>query len=526
MAKRLRLKIKWSAILLISITFLFAACELATFSSSVKTASAPDVLKAFSFAVYMDEPASNRFKIAFKYENAAGEEIRLKMPAWCPGYYRIMNFARKVENFSALGDEGQPLAWEKPDENTWKIKLGGCHNLMVEYEVVAKDEAVAESQLTEKRAYISPTSIFMFVPDKMDYPVRVTIQPYRGFSNISTGLEPAIEQPNTFYAENFDVLYDCPIYVGNQEVIKFEVSGVPYELAVDEAGEFNRAEIISALKRLIVAATGVVGEIPYRQYVFIMMGPGRGGLEHRNSMAVFTGIPKVEDRRAFQSWLSFIAHEFFHLYNVKAIRPLALGPFDYEKENRTNLLWFSEGGTVYYEYLILKRAGFITRNEFLETFSRIIEKVENSAGRKMESAAQASYRTWEEPFFGSETTISYYDLGAILTMILDLKIRQATDGQKSLDEVMKLLYHRYYQQERRGFTEEEFRAACEEVAGADLSEFFNYVYTTEPIDYDKYLGYAGLKLEVKEAENGRRTYAIKILEELNGQQLRLLTGWL
>jgi predicted metalloprotease with PDZ domain len=152
--------------------------------------------------------------------------------------------------------------------------------------------------------------------------------------------------------------------------------------------------------------------------------------------------------------------------------------------------------------------------------------VENSAGRKVGSVAQASYNTWEEPFFGSDRTISYYDLGAILTMLLDLKIRHETGGRRCLDEVMKALYQKFYKEQRRGFTDEEFREVCEEVAGADLSEFFNYVYTTEPIDYDKYLGYAGLKLKVKEEASGRRSYTIKMQEELNGQQLRLLTSWL
>lgn len=511
--------------ILILAVLLSAGCQQVGQRPAIKTGPAVDVLSAFSYTVSMEQPGSHRFQVNLRCELAAGEELELKMPAWSPGYYRILNFARQVENFKAQDESGRFLAWEKKDENTWKIKTGRARQLLVSYQVMASGQGVAESQLTEKRAYISPTGIFMFVPGKLDFPVQVTIKPYPGFGQISTGLEPVPGRPNTFYAENFDVLYDCPIYVGNQQVIKFEVSGLTYELAVDEAGEFNQAEIIQALKRLIITATGIIGEVPYRRYVFLLMGPGRGGLEHRNSMAVFTALPKPEDRRAFQGWLSFIAHEFFHLYNVKAIRPVTLGPFDYEKENRTDLLWLAEGGTVYYEYLILRRAGFMTRDEFLERLSQIIEKVENSAGRKLESAAEASWRAWEEPFFGSETTISYYDIGAILTMLLDLKIRHETEGQKSLDDLMRFLYQTYYKEKRRGFTGEEFRAASEQIAGTDLSEFFNYVTTTQPIDYDKYLGYAGLKLMVRE-ENGRNRYSIVMREEVDGQQLRLLMGWL
>ncbi len=514
------------SILALVFVALVASCQLNSPQLQQPAKAEASLLPTFSFTVSMEEPASGRLQVALQYKGIDSDVFELKMPAWAPGYYRILNFARNVTNFKAADSSGKQLPWEKADDHTWKVRSGGATSVEITYEVMAKGQGVAESQLTEKRAYLSPTSVFMFVPGKLDYPVKVMVKPYAGFSRISTGLEPVMGEENSFYAESFDVLYDSPIYVGNQEVLKFGINDIPYEVAIEDPGNFNRDEVISALKRLVMAATSVVGEVPYRRYVFLLMGPGRGGLEHRNSMAVFTRIPSSSNRQEFQSWLSFIAHEFFHLYNVKAIRPVALGPFDYEKENRTNMLWFSEGGTVYYEYLILRRAGFMSREEVLSSFSRLIEKVENSAGRKVESVAQASYNTWEEPFFGSDRTISYYDLGAILTMLLDLKIRQETGGRRCLDDVMRELYQKFYKEQRRGFTDEEFREVCEEVAGADLSEFFNYVYTTEPIDYDKYLGYAGLKLEVKEEASGRRSYAIKMQEELNGQQLRLLTSWL
>ncbi|MGQ9800645.1 MAG: M61 family metallopeptidase [Candidatus Saccharicenans sp.] len=513
-------------ILLFLLVVLDSSCRVN--SLHLETSAQPEaaLLPIFSYLVSMEDPATGRLQIVFRYSGIDAETVELKMPAWTPGYYRILNFARNVTKFKALSESGKSLFWEKVDDHTWKIRMSGEKSLVASYEVLAKGRGVAESQLSEQRAYLSPTSVFMYVEGKLDFPLKVTIKPHPGFKQISSGLEPAVGENNSFYAESFDILYDCPIYVGNQEILKFEVNGIPYEVAVDDPGDFDRVEIISALKRLVMTATSIVGEVPYNRYVFIMMGPGAGGLEHRNSMAVFTKIPKSNNRQEFQRWLSFIAHEFFHLYNVKAIRPMALGPFDYGKENRTNMLWFSEGGTVYYEYLILRRAGFMNREELLNTFSRIIEKVENSAVRRLESAAQASYHTWEEPFFGSDQTISYYDLGAILTMLFDLKIRHETEGRKCLDDVMKFLYERFYKEKRRGFADEEFKQVCQEVAGTNLSELFDYVYTTAPIDYNKYLGYAGLKLEEKEGENGRRIYSIKIQEELDGRQLHLLTGWL
>ncbi|HXK36828.1 MAG TPA: PDZ domain-containing protein, partial [Candidatus Paceibacterota bacterium] len=242
--------------------------------------------------------------------------------------------------------------------------------------------------------------------------------------------------------------------------------------------------------------------IPYRHYTFIMMGPGRGGLEHQNSMAVFTDVPNLDDPNDYRGWLGFIAHEFFHLYNVKASRPIALGPFDYDGENYTNLLWLSEGVTVYYQNVILNRAGFMTRDDCLERFQESIANYENSPGHRFQSATQASFDAWlhflRRGSDSANTTISYYDKGAALGLLLDLKIRHETKNAKSLDDVMRTLYRTYYQQKNRGFTDHEFRQVCETVAGCDLSEFFDvYASTTAEIDYRKYLAYAGLAIGVE-----------------------------
>ncbi|MBN2128778.1 MAG: M61 family metallopeptidase, partial [Sedimentisphaerales bacterium] len=317
-----------------------------------------------------------------------------------------------------------------------------------------------------------------------------------------TGLDPVQEQPYTFSAANFDVLYDCPIMVGNQEILSFAVEGVPHIVAITEPGDFDREKLVAVLKRMVEAAVAVVGDIPYRHYTFIMMGPGRGGLEHQNSMAVFTELPDLDDPNDFQGWLSFIAHEFFHLYNVKAIRPVALGPFDYDRENYTNLLWLSEGGTVYYESLILNRAGFMTRDDCLADFQRSIANYEDIPGHRFQSATQASFDVWlhflRRGGDSANTTISYYDKGAALSLLLDLKIRHETKNRRSLDDAMRTLYQTYYRQKGRGFTDQELRQVCQAIAGCDLSEFFDvYASTTADIDYCKYLAYAGLTIDVE-----------------------------
>jgi predicted metalloprotease with PDZ domain len=236
-----------------------------------------------------------------------------------------------------------------------------------------------------------------------------------------------------------------------------------------------------------------------------MMDQGGGGLEHLNSMAVFSNASGWNNPRSYKGWLSFIAHEFFHLYNVKRIRPIALGPFDYDRENYTNMLWVSEGFTVYYEYLILKRSGLLSLEEYLEMVQRYIVGYENRPGHLFQSAAESSFDTWMKFFSRDEnsvnTTISYYDKGAALGLLLDLKIRYETKNKKSLDDVMRTLYVKYYKEKNRGFTDEEFRMECERAAGCSLPEIFDvYVSTTKEIDYPKYFAYAGLEIDIMPEE--------------------------
>ncbi len=231
------------------------------------------------------------------------------------------------------------------------------------------------------------------------------------------------------------------------------------------------------------------------------MEQGGGGLEHRNSMAVYSIISDYPGTRSQTGWLGFIAHEYFHLFNVKSIRPIVLGPFDYDKGNLTNELWLSEGGTVYYQEIILNRAGFTNSDLFLRAMERTIRSHENIPGHLFQSVGQSSWDTWINFFSRSansrDVTISYYDKGCTICMLVDLAIRNGSKNKNSLDDVMRTLYYDYHKKQNRGFTAEELRGECEKAAQTDLSEIFDvYIPTTEQIDYSKYLAYAGLKIDL------------------------------
>ncbi len=457
-----------------------------------------------AFTVSMEQPTTHYYHVVFRCQGIKGATLDFKMPAWTPGYYQIMDYAKNVLNFRAEAEAEKPLLWEKTTKNTWRVKAGNAAVVTVSYDVYAFAPSVADSYLDDSRGFISPTGVFMHIAGRLAHPVTVAIKPYEGWAKVSTGLDPVDGRPNTFSAPDFDILYDCPILIGNQEILKFDVQGIPHLFAIHNPGTFDREKFLADHKRMVEAAVAMFGEIPYRHYTFLMIGPGGGGLEHLNSTALTFNAASLNNPTGYKRWLSFVSHEYFHHFNVKRIRPIALGPFDYDKENYTNMLWVSEGISVYYEDLILNRAGLLSRDEVLARFGSTIARYENAPGHRFQSATESSFDTWMK-FFSrggnlANTTISYYDKGAGLGMLLDFKIRNETKNRKSLDDVMRTLYHKFYKEKKRGFTDQEFWQVCETTAGCSLSEIFEYASTVKDIDYPKYFAYAGLDIDVRPRE--------------------------
>jgi predicted metalloprotease with PDZ domain len=454
-----------------------------------------------SFVVSMEQPATHTYHVDMSYKGAMGEIVDLKMPMWTPGYYGILDFPKNVRNFHVADGRGTKLAWEKTTENCWRICSNHSSQIRVSYDVLATTPFVANCYLDENRGYIMPAGIFFHIAGRIRQPVTVTIEPYDSWTDIATGLKGVPGKKDTFSAPDFDIFYDSPILIGNLERLpSFTVRGIVHDFVGYRLGNFDRQQFIGNLKAVIEAGINIIGEIPYRHYTFIAIGPGQGGIEHLNSTSFSFDGDGLDSREAMIGSLGFLAHEYFHHYNVKRIRPLALGPFDYDKPNLTNMLWVSEGFTVYYQNLMLARAGLITRDELLESFGRNIAAYEKGTGRYFQSATQSSFETWTQGPFGGRgegivKTISYYNKGALLGLLLDLKIRHETQNKRSLDDVMRTLYRETYKEKQRGFTDQEFQDVCERVARAPLADIFRYATTMVEVDYAKYLGYAGLELE-------------------------------
>ncbi|HNP24770.1 MAG TPA: PDZ domain-containing protein [Panacibacter sp.] len=453
------------------------------------------------FTVSMEHPSTHYFHVEVNCSGFQGDSISFKMPAWAPGYYWIMNYSKNVINFKAADESGKQLACDKTGKNEWRVIKKTNVTVNISYDVYANVQSVADPFLDDSHAYIATGGILIYPKGQLKHDSYITIKPFSKWASVSTGLEPVKEQPFTYHANDFDELFDCPFYIGNQEILSFEVKGIRHEVAFENPANFETGKLLSDLKKMVEAASHVIGDIPYKHYSFLIMGDGRGGLEHRNSTAVFSSnnFYGQSDPESYKRWLGFLTHEYFHLYNIKSIRPIALGPFDYDKENLTHMLWVSEGFTVYYEYIILNRAGLMSKEDAYKAIQGNIKNYENVPGHLFQSATEASYDTWIQFFArgdnAANTMISYYDKGSALGALLDIAIRHETNNKRSLDDVMRTLYNTYYKQKKRGFTDDEFRKACELTAGKALPEIFSYASTTKDIDYKKYFGWAGLGID-------------------------------
>lgn len=458
------------------------------------------------YKVSVPEPARQFVHVELNLIISNQDSVVLKMPNWTPGYYQLMNYAEKVSNFTIKNKTGA-LKWQQPTSNSWKIHLtkNKWQVLSISYDVKATHNFVAGNFVNEERAYLSPAGIFLYPNGISDAKITVEVQPYTAWTKVATGLPKIKGSVNSFHTSNFDVLFDSPILMGNLDSLpSFKVDNKPHYFFAYKPGEFDRVAFMNDLKKIISTASGIIGDVPYTDYSFLAIGPGGGGIEHLNSTSVaFNGTGLDTNRKAKLKLYSFLSHEYFHHYNVKRIRPIELGPFDYDNGSRTKMLWLSEGVTVYYEPIILSRAGLLSEDELLKYFGNSIQAYESKPGRQFQTPADASYQTWEEGPFGRTAdevnkTISPYDKGALLGMLLDFKIRHSTSNKKSLDDLMKLLYNKYYKKEKRGFTEDEFRKEAEMMATVSLDDFFDYIYTLKAVDYTTYLGYAGLQIDLAE----------------------------
>ncbi len=452
----------------------------------------PLLSSPISHLIKMPDPQTHYFEITTTVDlsNTSYKKpfVDLKMAAWTPGSYLIREFAKNLEAVKAEAN-GKSVTISKINKSTWRVALGAAtKKIQVTYRVYAFELSVRTSFLDDSHGYINPASVLLYVNDFSNLPQDISIEPFKNFKVVSTALKETGKF--TYQAKNLDELIDSPIEIGNHQVWDFKVNGIPHQIAFYGTAKVDSVKFVADVTKVCEEAQKVIGEHPCDHYLFIMhnIGRGTGGLEHLYSTTCSVSRSAYESERGYQGILGLLAHEYFHLWNVKRIRPKTLGPFDYENENYTHNLWLSEGMTSYYSGVILQRMGKISNQEYANRVAAEISSVENTPGSHLESAAEASWDAWIKYYRPNENsrnqTVSYYDKGSLLGYVLNAWIIKSTQGQKSIDDVFKYLYQAYYKKLNRGFTDAELEDAFSKVAGNPAKPLFeSYIYGVQTPDY-------------------------------------------
>jgi predicted metalloprotease with PDZ domain len=462
--------------------------------------------EAIRYTLRFPAPQTNYVDVEAIVPTDGRPSVEMMMAVWTPGSYLIREYERNVEAVKAsAGTRALPI--DKTTKNRWRIAAGGAREVTLTYRVYSHEMTVRNNWVEADFALINGAPTFMTLADAAgspdaayNRPHDVTIELPAGWKSSVTGMPDAPDgAPNHYRAPDYDTLVDSPIVVGNPAIHRFTVDGKPHLLVdVGEGGVFDGARAARDLERIVQIDKQFWGSLPYDKYVFFnLLVSASGGLEHKNAVVMMASRWATGTRDKYLAWLSLASHEYFHLWNVKRLRPLELGPFDYEHEIYPRSLWISEGLTDYYADLQLARAGLYTTDEYLRELSAAIRTLQTTGGRLNQSAEMASFDAWIKQYRPDDntvnSTISYYTKGAVLGFLLDARIRAATGDAKSLDDVMRLAFTRY--SGARGFTPEDFRKTASEVAGTDLGPWFlRALESTEELDYGPALEWFGLQL--------------------------------
>lgn len=483
--------------------------------------------KAVRYTLAMPDPAGHAFHVTATFDGLPPDEghIDLVLPAWRPGRYAILDLAAGVLGFGATDRSGKKLPWSKVDKSTWRVATGGSARVTATYRVHADEFPLRTRGLDDTHGFVDGSAVFVYAEKYRGLPVELEVEPYRGW-RVTTGLEG---RGTRFTAPDYDHFVDCPLEIGTQKDHEFTVGGVPHVLSVYGDPAFDADSVTRDIAKIVTAMSELWGGIPYDRYVFLLHAApwAGGGTEHVNSTIMGTRPENLVPGEGYRGFLGLVGHEYFHTWNVKRLRPRGIVPYDYTRENYVRELWIAEGTTSYYDDIVLARTGFITADRYLRSLATAVRDDRLRPGNAAQSLTEASFDAWIRFGRGGphsyNTETDFYTRGAHASLILDLAIRGGTQGEKSLDDVMRLMLRRF-PQGSAGYTVEDFQAAASEVAGADLSGFFSkHVHGAEPLPWEESLKIAGLRLAPADSaekpwtglqlrETGDRVFAARVAD--------------
>jgi predicted metalloprotease with PDZ domain len=477
------------------------------------------------YQVSLDHPEVHVFHVTMMVPVRGGSVV-IAMPAW-NALYQIRDFSYRVRDVSVVCCGTDVRSMPRPEQLTkdsWRISVPPSSSeqageAKVSYSIQWDDPGVFSSQLSGRHAFMNLAQILMYVPDRRGEDTEVD------FKDVPDGWKLAGELSggsahDSFVARSYDALVDAPVEAGKFEEFRIDSGAAHFRVIVD-AANWNRPRLEDALRRITGYELQLMGGAPFQEYTFFFhIGPestmGGGGMEHANSAAIAS--------TSLDGAISIASHEFFHVWNVKRIRPQSLEPVDYTKEQYTRALWFAEGVTDTYSAFTLERTGLWSKKQFYDDLASQIARVQMRPAHLWQSAEESSLDAWFEKYDGynvPDRSISYYDKGQIIGVLLDLAIRDATDNRKSLDDVFRLMYDEYARQGTFYDDSNGVRAAVERVAGKSFEDFFRrYVSGVDEIPYNEFLGVAGLELK---ADAG---YSISEVSHATDRQRRIREGFL
>ncbi len=450
----------------------------------------------------MPDPSSHLFEVEMTIDRYRASTVDVHMAAWRTGRYMMLDFSGGVQQFSAVNERQQPLKFKKTDKDTWRIEKGSASSVIIRYKVYANEFNLRTRELNAEHAFVDPLTVFLYVDDLKNNPLRLTVKPF-GNWKVTTGLEEVPGERFTFMAPNFEYFGDCPLEIGTQQDFEFFVDGKKHIISIYGEGNWNIDTLIADFTRIIIVNKELWGDLPYEKYVFqIHCQPNAGGgTEHINSTIMGVRPFIFTNAKAYKGFLGLVSHEFFHTWNVKQLRPKGISPYDFSRENYTEELWVSEGTTSYYDDLMLVRAGFSDASSYLDIITQMVNNERSRYGNTVQPLAESSFDAWVKFWRGRQNAQNaesdYYGKGSHVSLMLDLEIRHRTNGERSLDDVLRTMYRRFPR--TKGFTNADLQKVCEETGGGSFAEFFaDYIYSTVPIPWEKVLAYAGLTVVSKD----------------------------
>lgn len=483
-------------------------------------------LAAIGYNLAMPQPSSHLFEVSIKVEvgaEANAETLDFQMPRWSPGRYAVFDFAKNVQEFKAASttcppqkdcEPGQKLPVTRLDDQTWRVETRGQRRLEVSYRVYGDDLSGTFSQLNERHANFNGGSVFMYVVGHKQDPVTLKVEPPPNWRVINAASLRADQREWKF--PNYDLLIDTPTEIAPDWTLdEFTVDGKRYRVVIHSLGDEGgrRKAFVRDIERIVRTETAMWGAPEFETYTFLIHfaadGRSGDGMEHLTSTQIIEpGV--LAESATYNDAVDTVAHEFFHVWNAKRLRPAELGPWDFTRPVTTRGLWVAEGVTNYYGHLMQRRAQIWTDAELLRTLGQVISGIENAPGSRLMSAEESSISA---PFLDgtphaqrtnlNQTSVSYYFKGEVLGIVLDLLIRGRTNGRASLDDVLRRLYDELYLKNPppsyylrgRGYTPQDIERVVSEVAGADFSQFFERcVRGTQTPPYDEAFGAVGLRL--------------------------------